>query len=369
VSITQRLDRFQRRHPAIGFPLAVIYKFFDDQGTYLAALIAYYGFVSLFPLLLLMVTILGYALSDNPQLQQDLVDSALAQFPVIGDQIGENVASLRGNSTALVVGILGSLYGALGVANAAQNAMNRVWGVARVRRPNPFAARGRSVLILLLLLCGVLASALTTWVFTAVDVGGSASDAVEYWAALGVGVTVNAGMFVVGFRVLTARDLSVRDVWVGAVLASAAWHGLLIGGTYYVGRVVNGSTATYGVFSTVLGLIAWIFIVAVMVVLSAEVNVVRVERLWPRSLLTPFTDAVQLTGGDRRAYASYPQLERHKGFQKVDVRFDQRQPDEHPDERPPDEHPDERPPDGRPPDGQPPEARSSDGPPPDSRGR
>lgn len=323
MSITTRLDRFQRRHPALGFPLAVIYKFFDDQGTYLAALIAYYGFISLFPLLLLMVTILGYALADNPDLQQKLVDSALSQFPVIGDQIGENVASLKGNVTALIVGIVGSLYGALGVANAAQNAMNRVWGVARARRPNPFKARGRSVLILLLLLGGVLASAFTTWLFTAVDIGGSAAALIEYWASLIGGVAVNAAMFIVGFRVLTAHPLPVRDVWIGAVTASLAWHVLLVSGTYYVGRVVNGSTATYGVFSTVLGLIAWIFLVAIVVVLSAEINVVRAKRLWPRSLLTPFTDAVQLTSGDRRAYASYPQVELHKGFETVEVSFHQ----------------------------------------------
>lgn len=317
------MDRFQRRHPAVGFPLAVIYKFFDDQGTYLAALIAYYGFISLFPLLLLMVTILGYALADNPELQERLVDSALSQFPVIGDQIGDNVASLQGNRTALIVGIVGSLYGALGVANAAQNAMNRVWGVARARRPNPFKARGRSVLILLLLLAGVLASAFSTWLFTAVDFGGSLSSAFEYWASLLGGIAVNAALFIVGFRLLTARQLSVKDVWIGAVAASLVWHLLLVIGTYYVGRVVNGSTATYGVFSTVLGLIAWIFVVAIVIVLSAEINVVRARRLWPRSLLTPFTDDVQLTSGDRRAYASYPEVELHKGFATVEVTFHQ----------------------------------------------
>jgi membrane protein len=270
-----------------------------------------------------MVTILGYALSDNPGLQQDLVDSALRQFPVIGDQIGTNVASLQGNRTALIVGVVGSLYGALGVANAAQNAMNRVWGVARARRPNPFAARGRSALILLLLLGAVLASAVTTWLITAVTFGGSAAAVMEYVASLIGGVAVNAAMFIVGFRLLTARALSVRDVWIGALAASLVWHVLLIGGTYYVGRVVNGSTATYGVFSTVLGLVAWIFLVAIVVVLSAEINVVRANRLWPRSLLTPFTDAVQLTGGDRRAYASYPQVEVHKGFETVEVTFHQ----------------------------------------------
>ena len=83
------VDRGQRRFPPVGFPLAVIYKFFDDQGNYLAAIITYYAFVAIFPLLLLGSSILGFFLQGNPDLQSDLIDSALAQFPIIGDQLGQ----------------------------------------------------------------------------------------------------------------------------------------------------------------------------------------------------------------------------------------------------------------------------------------
>ncbi|MHA6757067.1 YhjD/YihY/BrkB family envelope integrity protein [Streptacidiphilus sp. PAMC 29251] len=116
-----RLDSYQRRHRWLGLPLAVVYKFIDDQGTYLAALLTYYGFLSLFPMLLLLTTALGFALHGNPQLQQQVLNSALGQFPVIGDQIGANIHSFHGNTVALYVGIAGSLYGALGAAQAAQN--------------------------------------------------------------------------------------------------------------------------------------------------------------------------------------------------------------------------------------------------------
>jgi hypothetical protein len=77
------------------------------------------------------------------------------------------------------------------------------------------------------------------------------------------------------------------------------------------------------VFAIVLGLVGYIFIAAVIVVIATEINVVRVNRLWPRSLLTPFTDNVTLTDGDRRAYRSYAKSERFKGFEHVDVGFDE----------------------------------------------
>jgi hypothetical protein len=127
-----------------------VYKFADDQGGYLAALITYYGFLSLFPLLLIFSTVLGFALPGNETLQQQLVDSALAQFPIIGDQLTDNAQPLRGSGTGLAVGILVALYGALGVAVAIQNAFNQVWGVPMNRRPDPVRARLRSMLLLLL---------------------------------------------------------------------------------------------------------------------------------------------------------------------------------------------------------------------------
>src|SRR6195952_6086472 len=156
--LTAMLDRFQRRHRWAGMPLAVVYKFVDDQGNFLAALLTYYAFLSLFPLLLLLVTILGYALHGNLELQQRVLDSALSQFPVIGEQLRTNIDPLHGRVLGLVVGILGSLYGGLGVAQAGPNAMNKVWAVPRNARPNPFKARGISLLLLLLVGGGLLAT-------------------------------------------------------------------------------------------------------------------------------------------------------------------------------------------------------------------
>lgn len=324
MSVTSGLDRFQQRHSWAGLPLAVLYKYFDDQGAYLAALITYYGFLSIFPLLLLLVTVLGYALNHHPALQRDLLNSAFGQFPVIGAQLSDTVHQLKGNAWGLVVGILGSLYGALGVAQAAQNAQNRVWAVPRGERPNPFKARARSLLLLLVIGTGLIAT-------TALSVLSAHTHAfgIDIGAALRVlvlvaAVLVNIVLFVVGYRVLTARDLSLADVLPGSILAGLAWQGLQEGGNYYVSHQVHGSNTAYGTFAIVLGLIAYIYLAAVIVVMAAEVNAVRVNHLWPRSLLTPFTDDVVLTDADRRAYSSYPASERHKQNQTIVVDFPER---------------------------------------------
>jgi len=129
--IADRVDHFQQRHRSLGFPLAVRKKFSDDQAGNLAALIAYYGFMSIFPLLLVLVSVLGIVLANNTHLQQDVLNSALTEFPAIGTQLRTNVHSLGRSGLSLAIGLAGTFLGARGVANAVQNAMNQVWEVPR----------------------------------------------------------------------------------------------------------------------------------------------------------------------------------------------------------------------------------------------
>jgi membrane protein len=324
MSLTARLDRFQQRHPWAGFPLAVVYKYTDDSGGYLAALIAYYGFISLFPLLLLLATVLGFLLSGDPALQQRVIGSALGQFPVIGQQLGDP-KRLGGGVVGLLVGILGSLYGGLGVAQAAQYAMNTAWRVPRNSRPNPFKARGRSLLLLATAGLAVLGTSVLSTL--GASTAGSLGTTVKV-LVLAASVLVNAGVFILLFRIAAARDLSVADVLPGAVAAAVGWQLLQTFGIVYVGHVVRNASATNSVFALVLGLIAFLYLAAVMVVLCVEVNAVRIDQLSPRSLLTPFTDNVTLTAGDRRAYTTQATAQRSKGFQDVDVSFHQSPGDE-----------------------------------------
>ena len=318
MAITQRLDQFQRKHRWAGFPLAVVYKYFDDFGAYLAALLTYYGFVSLFPLLLLLSTVLGFVLSGDQRLQHEVLTSALHQFPVIGGDL-DQPKRLGGGPVGLVVGILGSLYGGLGVAQAFQYAANTVWAVPRNSRPNPFKVRGRS----LLLLATAGSAILGTTILSIVSGGGAgALGAAGRSLTLAASVVINIAVCVFAFRFAPARRLSVRDVVPGAIAAAVIWQLLQSFGIIYVRHVVKHASATNAVFAFVLGLLAFLYITATAVLLCAEINVVHVSHLHPRSLLTPFTDNVALTAGDRLAYSRQAKAQRSKGFEHVDVNFD-----------------------------------------------
>lgn len=320
VTLTGRVDSFQRRHPVVGFPLAVVYKYFDDQGPYLAALVTYYGLIGIFPLLLLGSTILGLVLDGDQGLQRQVIDSALSQFPVIGAELGQP-GRIGGGTSGIVVGVVGSVYGGLGVAQAAQNAMNAAWSVPRNSRPNPLRARAISVLLLMTVGLGVVATTALAALLTNGVLGESLSRGALRILILAATTGLNLAIFVVAFRLAAARDLRTRDVLPGAALAALLYLALQEFGASYVGFVVDRSSATSGVFALVLGLIAFVYVTAGAIVVCVEVNVVRVERLWPRSLLTPFTDHVDLTPGDELAYARQAEAQRLKGFQEVDVTF------------------------------------------------
>lgn len=321
MALTERLDSFQRRHPWAGFPIAVVYKFTDDQGNYLAALVTYYAFLAIFPLMLLASSILGFVLQGNRQLQQQILDSALRQFPIIGDQLGRP-EGLTGSASAVAIGIAGSLYGALGVAQATQNAMNIAWAVPRNRRPNPLAARARSMMLLATAGLAIIGT-------TVLSALGSSADAFSAHIGMGVrplvwllSVALNAVVFVLLFQLSTTHRHSVRESLPGALSAAVLWQLLQLIGAAYVGHVVRNANATNGVFALVLGLIAWIYLGAMVVVLGVEINVVRARRLYPRALLTPFTDNVDLTRADQEAYTDYAEAQQTKGFESVDVSFE-----------------------------------------------
>ncbi|MCW2498175.1 YihY/virulence factor BrkB family protein [Jatrophihabitans sp.] len=320
MTLVGRLDRFQQRHPQIGLPLAVVYKFFDDQGNYLAALITYYGFLSLFPLLLLLSTVLNFALHGDVALQQRVLKSALGQFPMIGAQL-KDTRGVSGSGIGLVIGVLGTLYGGLGAAQAAQNAMNTVWRVPRNSRPNPLRSRGRSLVLISVVGVSVAGTTVLSALSGSADAFGATVHAGLRILLVIASLLANIVVFTVAFRVATTKDISIRQTLPGASFAALSWQVLQLFGTAYVGHVVKNATVTNSVFALVLGLIGWIYLEAFVVVLAAEYNAVRALGLYPRSLLTPFTDDVVLTDADRAAYTSQARAQRSKGFEDISVSF------------------------------------------------
>ncbi len=319
----EKLDGFQRRHPVVGVPLAVIYKFFDDQGTYLSAIITFYAFIAIFPLLLLASSIAGFVLQGNPELERSALNSALAQFPIIGDELGRP-EGLQGSTLGVVVGSLTALYGSMGLGQGLQNAMNVTWAVPRNSRPNPFLLRFKSLLLLIASGVAVLALTIASAVGSNSDLISAELGPVTRWTIHGLTVAAVAAMLTVLFRLAAARQHGIGAALPGAVVVALLWQGLQILGALYVTRVLAETSGMNPTFGLVLGLVGLLYLASLMAVVGMEVNVVLARRLWPRALLTPFTDAVDLTDADRRAYASYARAQRHKGFQTVRVVFDDR---------------------------------------------
>ena len=226
-----RFDRFQQAHKGPAFVVAVVKKFGDDRGGTLAALVTYYGLLSLFPLLLVLVTVLGIVLQGNPGLRHDLVNSALADFPVIGNQLRNNVHALRGSGLALAIGLLGVVWGGLGVAHAAQHAMAEVWNVPDRDRPGFVARVSRALLFL-----GVLAVAVaaTTFVASAVTLV-SAPVVVEVLTIVAT-IAINVVSYTLAFRILSPASVSWHQLWPGAVVGGVLWTGLQSLGGWLVAR-------------------------------------------------------------------------------------------------------------------------------------
>ena len=322
-ALVDRVDDFQQRHPVVAFPLAVTYKFFDDQGNYLAAIITYYAFIAIFPLLLIASSVLGLVLRGNPELRQELLTSALRQFPIVGTQLGAP-EGLQGSTSAVVIGTLTAIYGVQGLGLAAQNAANVTWAVPRNSRLNPILSRLRSFVAMVLAGLTVLVIATLSSAASHLSIFGEAHTELQ---VLLVAATVTLNALVVSFlmRLSTSQDERLREVLPGGVTVAVLWQLLQWVGGVYVSRVISRADDLNAVFALVLGLFALIYIASVMAVIGLEVNVVLTRQLYPRALLTPFTDSVDLTEADRRAYADYAKAQRHKGFQRVRVSFHPRE--------------------------------------------
>ncbi|MCC9305755.1 YihY/virulence factor BrkB family protein [Kitasatospora sp. RB6PN24] len=309
--LVRAVDRAQQRMTVPGFVVGVVKKYGDDRGGQLAVLITYFGFMSLIPLLLLLSTALGFVLHGHPGAQQAVVNSALADFPIIGNQLRQNVHSVQGSGLALGIGLLGLLYGALGVTQTLQFAMAQVWNVPGRRRPGYFPRLGRGLLLFVILGTGLLLSTAAAQL-TISTVGGPAAAV----GGLVLSALLNTGLFLVCFRTLTPRDVPWRRLVPGCLFAGPLWTILQALGGALVAHQLRHADQIYGFFGTVIGLLSWLFIGAQLTVYAAEMNVVLARRLWPRSLVQP-----PLTGADRKVLEAIARQEARRPEQDVRVRF------------------------------------------------
>ena len=321
MGLVDTLDRQQRKRSVLGFPLATFYKFIDDQGPYLSAIISFYALLAIFPLLLLASTIFGFILQGNPDLQERVLDSALSTFPIIGDELGRPGA-FQGSKLSTVIGVLAAIYGSLGLGQALQNALNVAWSVPRNMRPNPVLLRLKSLALLTIVGLSVVAITIVSTLGSETEVFGPRLDATLGWGVRLLTVLL-VGLLLTGvFRLAAARRHHLGRAAPGAFTVAVLWQGLQYVGTLYTTRVLAEAEAMTFVFALVLGLTGIIYFAAFIGVIGMEVNVVLARRLWPRSLRALFVDRGDLTDADRRAYASYIRAQQHKTAEVVGVSFE-----------------------------------------------
>ena len=308
--LTRSVDRFQQRF--IAYPFAVFVKFSDDQAGSLAALMAYYAFVSIFPLFLVFATVLGWILQGYPSLQQHILHSAVVDYPLIGTQLKNS--GLTGHWYTLVVSLAISVWGAQGLARAIQTTFNSLWNVPFADRPNFIGMHLRSLGLTVVMGLSILVTGLLSGVGS---LNGSIDIALRVGSFL-VSVAINILAFMLSFRLATARPVPFRDFVASAVIAAVVWQVLLAAVSLLVGHEVARQQELYGTIGAILGLLAWLHLQAVLTLLAVESDVVRVRKLWPRSAAHP-----PLTRADRRAYRAYAKttMRRPEGEVVVNVEF------------------------------------------------
>ena len=306
----KRLDSYQRRHPALSLPIAVIRKFVEDESTGLASQIAFWAFFSVFPLLLILVTLLGYFLP--PSLQRAVLGQVASFFPLLGT---DSVGYLSGQWWTLVLGGISALWSGSLVVTTSQSAFNSVWEIPMAKRPSFAAQIRRSFVALIIIGLGLVVST----IITSYIIAGAAAEnlgVVGRLAGYLIAVALDVGLFLAAFRLLTDRQIATRDVVPGALLSGVVFWMLQQLSSLIISRYLHNAARTYGNFATVIAMLWWFYLQSIVILLGAQLNVVLKERLHPRALVdTPATEA------DYRAYEAYAKERTYHDDEHVEAEF------------------------------------------------
>lgn len=304
------IDRWQRRHRSAAVSWAVIRKFGNDQANLLVVALGWYGFTAIYPLLLVVITVFGYI--GQASLGHGIV-STLHQFPVIGAQFnpGRPASSLHGSIVGLVIGVVGLIYGAQGVTQTAESAMCQVWNVPRYQRPGFFPALGRSLLGLVAISLAFVVNA------SAGSIASGYGQSIATRVPIIVGMLViNVGFYLAAFRALTPGGVTTKSLLPGAMVGAVGFTFLITLGTGLVEHQLRHTTATYGAFASVIGVVTFLLLLSKVSVYAAELNPVLDRKLWPRAMPT-----VEPTEADRRVLRDLVHEERRREDQTIGVGF------------------------------------------------
>ena len=280
------IDRVQQRFKPLAFVVGVIKRYGDDRGSMYAALITFYALLSLFPLLLLFITIASKILGANSEAEQHLVNSALSRFPVIGQQLSDNIHALsRSSWGTYVVSLLFLLWGALGVTSALQMASHQAWRRPRKDEPNIWIRSWRGLRLLAVIGAAVVLTSVAAGIATS-SLLRSVPMVVTIMVDVAV-VVVNAGAYFLAFRILAPHEAGWKELIFGTMVGAIGWTVIQQIGGLLLSHELRHASQIYGFFGLVLGLIFWLNLGAQLFLYSSEINVVIAQGGWPRSLFDP----------------------------------------------------------------------------------
>ncbi|MEO6125068.1 MAG: YihY/virulence factor BrkB family protein [Ilumatobacteraceae bacterium] len=232
-----------------------------------AALLAHYGFLSVFPMLVVLTTILGYVLESRPNLRAKIVGSAFANIPIVGETIGSNPSSLKGNIFVLVIGLATTLWAGSKAFVATQNGMNDIWGVPEHERPNLPKSRARSLLAVGVVGGSQIAASIVSGIIGIAGV----SWLSRILLALAT-IAINIGLLTIAYRILTARPLHGWQLWPGAIGAGIGFSILQVVTGTVVASSIKSATPVYGNFAAVIALLTWLSLHAMVALIGVEAN-------------------------------------------------------------------------------------------------
>jgi YihY family inner membrane protein len=238
-----------------------------------ASVLSFFSFLTIFPLMLAATTILGFVLQDNEELQEDIVDGALADIPVLGQQRANDPSSLTGRVVALLIGLLGALWSSTKAFVGLQGALDDVWEIDVDDRPSMPVQRGKALLGIAIIGAAQVGNVAISSIVQEVDLPAGGRILLVIATA-----TINVVVLATMYRFLTSADPSYRDVWPGAIVAGTVITGLQYFGTWIVTRITQNASDTYGNFALVLGLVTWLGLIAITTIMCAELNAALVRR-------------------------------------------------------------------------------------------
>lgn len=275
----RRIDAWQQRHHLPAFTVAVVKKYGEDKAGQQVALLTYYGFLSLFPLLLILTTLTEQIIGNNPELKDTIIDGLTDYFPLIGNQLASNVDSLGGNPWVLIAGLLFAFYGARGVAEAFRQAMENIWKVPESKRLGFPASLPRSIALVVVGGSGLIIASISAGL-----VAGAGRGILFNVLSTALNLFILFWLFVFLLNFSLPRHITVREARVGAAVAAIGLVIMQSLGGYVLAHELQNLNALYSYFALALGLLFWIYLQAQIIIYAAEVSIVSSQKLWPRSL-------------------------------------------------------------------------------------